>query len=229
MKAASDGKFGGKLRGAPQIGALLQAQRKARGLELREAAKLGRLPVGHLEALESGTEAGLPAPVYVEGMLRRYARVVDLDPQKLVDAFGEERRRVGELAGETDLDVLPTLPRQFRLVLTPRVITFVAAVALAVALGGYLWYQVSGLIEGPKLILESPAADIATAEQTLHFTGETEADARLTVNAREVYVDDAGRFGLNLDFNPGLQTIEFKATNRFGRSTTIIRRIFKRP
>lgn len=216
-------------RGAPQVGALLQAARKARGLELREAAKLGRLPVGHLEALENGTEAGLPAPVYVEGMLRRYARVVDIDPQKLVDAFAEERRRVGELAGETDLDALPTLPRQFRFVLTPRVVAFVAAAALAAALGGYVWYQVSGLIEGPKLILGSPAADSTTAEQTLPVTGETEADARLTVNTREVYVDDAGRFGFSLDLNPGLQTIEFKATNRFGRSTIIIRRIFRRP
>lgn len=214
-------------RGAPQVGALLQAERKARGLTAIEAARRAGLPPRYVEALEAGADAGLPAPVYLDGILRRYARALELDSERVVHAFWQERRRVGELAGEPETDTLPTLPPRPRLVVTPRALALAGSFVVAAAFVGYLWYQVSGLVAGPALTVEQPSADLTVTEPRVTLAGRTEPDARLTVNSREVYVDETGRFSLGLDLSPGLHTVEVKATNRFGKSTAIVRRIVR--
>lgn len=214
-------------RGAPQVGALLQAERKARGLAVIDAARRAGLPPRYVEALEAGADAGLPAPVYLDGMLRRYARALELDSERVVHAFWQERRRVGELAGEPEADILPTLPSRPRLVVTPRTLAVVGGCIVVAAFIGYLWYQVSGLVAGPALTVEQPSADLTVTEPRLTLAGRTEPDARLTVNSREVYVDETGRFSLGLDLSPGLHTVEVKATNRFGKSTVMVRRIVR--
>ncbi len=214
-------------RGAPQLGALLQAERKARGLSVTEVARRAGLPSRYVEALEAGADAGLPAPVYLDSILQRYAHALELDPQPVVDAFWQERRKVGELAGEPEADALPVLPARPRLVITPRTLSIVGGLVVAAAFVGYLWYQVSGLIAGPVLTVEQPAADFRGTDSRITLVGRTEPDARLTVNSREVYVDETGRFSLELDLSPGLHTVEVKATNRFGKSTVIVRRIVR--
>lgn len=215
------------LRGAPQLGALLQAERKARGLSITEAARRAGLPSRYVDALEAGADAGLPAPVYLDSILQRYAHALGLDSQQVVDAFWQERRKVGELAGEPEADALPALPSRPRLVITPRTLAIAGGGIVVAAFIGYLWYQVSGLVAGPALTVEQPAADFMGADSRITLAGRTEPDARLTVNSREVYVDETGRFSLELDLSPGLHTVEVKATNRFGKSTMMVRRIVR--
>ncbi|MBI2623984.1 helix-turn-helix domain-containing protein [Candidatus Parcubacteria bacterium] len=215
------------LRSAPQFGALLQAARKTMGLSINDAARRAGFPIRFAEALEAGKDAGLPAPVYLDGIIRRYARSLGLDPQKVVDEFWQERKRVGELAGIPEPDAFPALPAKPRLVITPRTLAVTGTLLAVAAFVGYMWYQVSGLVVGPALAVEQPAADITVTDPRVMLSGRTEPDARLTVNSREVYVDEAGRFSMELDISPGLHGVEVKATNRFGRSTSVERRIFR--
>jgi cytoskeletal protein RodZ len=61
------------------LGELLRHARTVRGLTLEEISKETRIPRRHLEALEHGNLAGLPAGFYRRAQLRAYARAVNLD------------------------------------------------------------------------------------------------------------------------------------------------------
>lgn len=80
--------------GAVGPGTLLAAARIRHGLSLSEIASRTRIARHLLEALESERWSELPAPVYVRGFIRLYAREVGLDPRAplaLLDNQAEER------------------------------------------------------------------------------------------------------------------------------------------
>ena len=62
---------------------LLQ-ERELRGLSRDEVARLGRLPSGVVEKLESGDPQRSPAPAYLFAYLRSYAAAVGLDGDDVV-------------------------------------------------------------------------------------------------------------------------------------------------
>ena len=70
---------------AIEVGQRLRQARKARKLELAEAAKATRIRSHYLRALEEGEFAELPSPAQVRGFLRTYAEFLELDAQALFD------------------------------------------------------------------------------------------------------------------------------------------------
>lgn len=60
-------------------GQRLRQARVSRKLDLADIAARTRIPQRHLEAIEAGNYAALPAPTYATGFAKAYARVVELD------------------------------------------------------------------------------------------------------------------------------------------------------
>ena len=69
-----------KLRSVAQQ--LVQA-REAQGISLEEIATKTFIPMRALKALESGETFKLPEPIFVQGFIRRYAKLVGLDGDAL--------------------------------------------------------------------------------------------------------------------------------------------------
>ncbi|WP_038046993.1 RodZ domain-containing protein [Thermus caliditerrae] len=70
-----------------ELGERLRRAREERGLSLREAAERLALKVQVLEALEGCRFAELPEPALARGYLRRYARLLGLDPEPLLALY----------------------------------------------------------------------------------------------------------------------------------------------
>lgn len=75
------------------VGEQLAAERARQKLELSDVAARSRIPLRHLEAIESGKHDGLPAIPYSAGFVKSYATILGLDGQALSRAF---RDQVGE-------------------------------------------------------------------------------------------------------------------------------------
>jgi len=73
--------------GARSLGAWLRTQREARGVTVEEIAEASKISRRYLEALESDRFDVLPAPVFVRGFLREYARIVGLDADEVVNLY----------------------------------------------------------------------------------------------------------------------------------------------
>jgi cytoskeletal protein RodZ len=75
------------------FGDALRQARRARGLSLEDAERETHIPFKYLAALEDQEYGALPTPVYARGVLRAYARFLELDPEPLLAEFRPPRPR----------------------------------------------------------------------------------------------------------------------------------------
>ena len=72
------------------IGVRLRTERERRGLTPENVAKQLRLDVSVVNALENDDREHLPAPIFVQGYLRSYARLLGLQENELANDYVRE-------------------------------------------------------------------------------------------------------------------------------------------
>lgn len=70
-----------------EIGAQLRQQRQEQSISTEQVAAKTFIPMRLLTALEEGQSENLPEPVFIQGFIRRYADVLDLDGDALAKSF----------------------------------------------------------------------------------------------------------------------------------------------
>ena len=78
-------------------GPLMQQIREARGIELREISEKTKIGMSYLSAIEGETFDKLPAVVYVRGFLVEYAKLLNLDVERVLATY-LPRYREGRVA-----------------------------------------------------------------------------------------------------------------------------------
>lgn len=79
----------GRIEPVPTVsaGAMLAEARARLGLELEAVAQQLKIGVKQVAALELDDYGKLPGPLFVRGFLRNYARLLQIDPALLLDAY----------------------------------------------------------------------------------------------------------------------------------------------
>jgi cytoskeleton protein RodZ len=77
------------------VGAALRVARERMALSLGDAARHLRLSVRQVEAIEAGDFARLPREPFLSGFVRNYARLVQIDPEPLVEGLRSSLPRTG--------------------------------------------------------------------------------------------------------------------------------------
>lgn len=142
--------------GTPQsVGERLRAAREAQGLSLADIAARTRVPIRHLEAIESGDYSEMPTPTYAIGFAKAYARAVGEDE---VGIARDVRGQTAAISAERqnyqpyELDDPTRVP--------PRGVALVAGVIAAIVLiGAVIWFG------GNWLASRSTGEQPAVAEQ----------------------------------------------------------------
>lgn len=68
-------------------GRSLKELREKLGIDLKTISAETKITPKTLEAIEAEDLSRLPAPVYLKGFLKAYARMLHLDPQKLIEGY----------------------------------------------------------------------------------------------------------------------------------------------
>jgi cytoskeleton protein RodZ len=76
------------------LGELLRETRIKLGLDLEAIAEGTRISPKNLLAIEESNFAALPAEVFTRGFYAIYARCLSLDPAKILEMYGKERRNL---------------------------------------------------------------------------------------------------------------------------------------
>jgi cytoskeleton protein RodZ len=100
---------------APSAGAMLRSAREAMGLSLDAVAQQLKLAPRQVTALEDGDFARLPGRTFVRGFLRNYARLVRVDPDRVLSALAE-----GDASSLDAPALQPTAPTMGELPATDR-------------------------------------------------------------------------------------------------------------
>jgi cytoskeleton protein RodZ len=76
--------------GAPTVGERLRAAREKQKMNLEDIAAQTRIPLRHLESIETADWDHLPAPTYTVGFAKSYAGAVGLDRTEIGEQLREE-------------------------------------------------------------------------------------------------------------------------------------------
>ncbi len=208
----------------PSFGDQLKKAREEASLTKEKVAQLLNLPIKYLDRLEAGEIEKLPADVYSRGFLRKYAKLLEIDSENLVAEYEKESRIANHLKNQAHQS-LPVL-RSRRFIITPKTLSWCAGIAILFLVAGYFFYQLHFLLSPPSLkILEPVATDFITDSITAVFKGQTEPGAKLTINGQQSYIDKDGNFEQMINLVQGLNIIKVEAINRFGKSSSEVRRI----
>ena len=181
-------------------------------------ASLTDVPARFIEALLQGDFDRLPPRPYVRGYLFKVSSVLGVESEDLWQIY---RASVdGYASGERDR--LPTNRYAIKK-MSPKVIAGGLGVLVLVLL---IIFNFNRILGRPTLELNLPES---TQEQVITVTGRVAANDRLTLNDELIYTDESGRFEKQVQLEPGLNTLEFKARHYLGRETSVIRQVFYQP
>lgn len=138
--------------GRTTVGTRLRARREEMGLSLEEVGQRTRVPLRHLESIETGTYTSLPSITYAMGFTKAYARTVGLDE---VELGRELRQELGSTFDERPEYVPYEMADPTRV--PSRGLAWAGlAVAALIVLGVAIWY-------GSAMFRGGPAPEVATA------------------------------------------------------------------
>ncbi|GAA4023456.1 hypothetical protein GCM10022280_25240 [Sphingomonas swuensis] len=194
------------------VGEQLRAAREAQGITLEDVASRTRIPTRHLESLELGEWAKLPAPTYTIGFAKSYAGVVGLDRRQI----GEDLRAEmggGALAARPEAQVFePADPAR----VMPRWLMLAALLLLVAAVAAFLYMRNQDLT-APDEVAEAPATSEASPAGSVPASAAPNATPTgpVVITANEqVWFQVRERGGRNLfqgELAPG-QSFEVPAT-----------------
>lgn len=200
------------------LGDKLKDVRESMKMPLWQASKKTNIPLNYLEHLEQGNYEELPADIYVVAYLKKYAEILNLNIEEILELFKAERGIIADS---------PKSSKKNRkgVVITPKRLTLVLVIIGIALIFGYFWHQLSYLINPPNIKITQPVSDLTTNQRFIEVSGQTESDVHLTINGKEIYVDSRGYFRSAIDLELGLNILKIEAKDRFGKTSTVIRKV----
>ena len=77
----------------------------------------------------------------------------------------------------------------------------------------------------PTLTLLDPKDREEFSSPVVPVRGTVEKESRLTVNGREIKIDERGRFDEKIELGSGAHSLEFIVESRFGKTTSKVRQV----
>lgn len=167
------------------VGQKLRRAREEKGLDLEQVAGETRISLRHLELIERGEFAELPARTYAIGFTRTYARVLGLDDEPLLDQLRAELSDGTERRANYTPSFEPGDPAKSP---PPGVIWASVLAAIVLAAGAYAFYA-SRFAPGADPALDlpdsAPAAQQAGSAQPAEAGGQDAGAAQLATSASD--------------------------------------------
>lgn len=208
------------------IGQEFAEERKKQGKTIQDVSKATKIKEEFLFAIEKGDFKALPSPTYSYGFVRNYAKYLGLPVEKSLAIY----RR--EYDVKKNVEVLPRgfsnpkeyVPPRFRL---GRTIVLISLLFLVTA--GFLVFQYRAAVFNPGLKIENPKENQQVNALQVNVKGKTDPSATLTIESKEVPINSDGTFQKSVTVFPGEDVISFRVENKYGRVTTLERKIIVKP
>ena len=203
-------------------GDLIRRRREQLGMSVSDAAHAIKSPAHYIDAFEEGRYGVFSAKVYAEGFLKKLLVALALqNHEQILGAFREEWR----LERNGEIIPLKGISRKHTTLITPRHLALVLAAVVTIAVLGFLGLRLIRFAGAPELTVREPRDHEILDEPVVRVSGTIGEQSQLTVNNREMKIDDHGNFDERLFLRPGVNTLEFRLTNQLKKTTTATRRV----
>lgn len=204
------------------LGEKLKAIRRCANLTLSELAASTKIRKTFLKAFETGDYSKLPDSIYARNYLKKYVRALGGDADYFLEQFEKE-------CGTCDFTKNARLPRarahRWQFLVASRFIQVFIIAAFAIAVTGYLGYELKEIVAAPELIVFDPRDGYTTQNALIKVTGLTEEGTRVEVNSANVLLSQDGRFETEVALERGLNTITIQSAKRYSHPAIEYRRV----
>jgi len=94
------------------------------------------------------------------------------------------------------------------------------SIFIGVIVVGYSLFSSRHIIKGPTIVVESPQNGELIKDNFVEIKGKSENLNYITLNDRQIYIDDEGNFIEKLILYEGENTLKLYGKDKFGRETT---------
>ena len=203
------------------LGEKLKKIRSERRIGLTDISRFTKIQLKYLEDIEEGRYEKLPSDVYVKGFLKSYAKFLGVNGDSLIRLYQKERgiKRSLDKSGNNCIkqpEFLSISPWVFG----PKAIIFLSLALLILAGFFYVYRELGSFANNPKLVILTPETNATTTNDFITVEGKVEKDAKLFINDQIVIIDDEGGFKENVTLQGGVNFINVRCLNRFGKETS---------
>ncbi len=206
------------------VGQVLKETRESKLIKLEEVEKNIKIRKEMLEALEEDNYEKLPPATFVQGFIKNYGKFLGLDSEKLLALF----RRDYEAKKHPAL-VMESFKKPIgdkRVIVTPGRVLWVVVGLIIVGFFSYLWFEYRQFVGGPKLDVITPTDQQVVEIPAVVVEGNTDPEAKVTVNNEEIKVDNNGHFKEELKLSSSSNDVNIVATSKFGQAEKVKRTVF---
>ncbi len=202
------------------VGSLLKQTREKKKLSLKEAEKHIKVRQKYITSIESDNWDIFSSKIYIEGILKNYARYLELDERKVIAFFRREyekkedirfKRRVHE--GELSSDSRKTMR------------SMIAVIGFFVFV--YVVFQFYLYLKPPSIQVTIPQTVVTKNTDRIKVSGSTEKESVLTINGERVYLNKNGGFEYVVPLQTKQNKIIFEVVGA-NEKKTVLERIVTR-
>lgn len=207
------------------LGAELKSRREALGMAVDDLARATHLSARYISALEKSDYTIFPAKVYAQGAVRRIAQIfADGDRDMLIALLNREwPMEQNDCRCHTAQWCAPFLLG--KILPIRRKVGALAAGAFFIFVLGFWGVRLFFFATPPVLVVTLPEPQSRITAPTATVAGTTERESRLTVNGREIRIDERGAFREDIELPLGTNRLQFISESRFGKTSTEVRYI----
>ncbi|MCR4261257.1 MAG: helix-turn-helix domain-containing protein [Candidatus Colwellbacteria bacterium] len=197
---------------------VLKKLMKSKGVSSSRLASLTDVPSRFIDAILEGNFDQLPSQPYIRGYLFKISNALGAENDYLWHIF----RSSVEAPSSGEYDRLPI--NRFALQKMSRKTMIWILAGLMIFL--FISLNFNRIAGKPRIDVTVPD----TAEESvITVSGTINPDDRLTLNGEIIYTNDIGAFEKQVQLEPGINTLEFKAKRYLGRETKLVKQVFYQP
>lgn len=212
------------------LGDHLRKSREEERWTLQDVEAATKIRRAYLEALEMNRYDLTPGEIYCRNFLKRYATLLQLNPQVVLARYEKEKMMTNHVAPSPH-PLFPSSPEEFEPhpILNPRMLHKGIVALGLLLLFGYLGLEIHETLAPPKLIITNPQDRLVTQERSVTISGITERESKVRINGQEIMSDLSGRFQETVDLREGLNVLRISVAKKSGKENIIIKQIRVEP
>ncbi len=207
------------------LGKLLREARGKKGLSIETASNLTGINVKYLIAFEENDFGKLPEGIYADKFLKTYADFLSLGKKNIllfpIIKTSSHNKELRQLRFEQE----SRWKKIKRFILSPLFIKNTLLFIITIFGISYLYSIGYAITKPPKLDIFEPNNDIVINNYQIKIKGETEKEAKIFINNREIFCSQNGDFSETLDLKKGVNIVKISAQKKYGKDSVVYRKI----
>jgi len=94
------------------------------------------------------------------------------------------------------------------------------SIFIGIIIVGYSLFSARHIIKGPTIVIETPQNGELIKDNFVEIKGKSQNLNYISLNDRQIFIDDAGNFKEKLILYEGENTLKLYGKDKFGRETT---------